>query len=356
MKFYIHRCLIPNYFYSIRSYHLKTKLYNHKINKNDVPQKDVNKLPRIYINQLLNQKSQIFLNDENTHYISNVMRLKNGYYLRIFNENNGEYLAKVHIEQKNKVHSIYLDVHENLRLVDNDYIQQSILPCILLFAPIKKNRMKILLEKATELGIHYLVPINTQNTQYFIESIEDKESSIESYHKILIQSTEQSERLIPPILCNPITFDDLVNDHINNKNDDNTNNGNNIRDHNNVLNEMNSLLVCYERIGLEGIPLLQSLSKLTLHNSFDINKLSRQLALLIGPEGGFSMNELKVLKEISNINSNENKRNISDLNNVNIELITLGNNVLRAETAVISALSSISAWKESLLYQNYLEK
>jgi hypothetical protein len=57
--------------------------------------KDLHKYPRIHINQNnITVNSLLTLDDNNSHYILNVIRLKNNFFLRVFNDNCGEYLGK----------------------------------------------------------------------------------------------------------------------------------------------------------------------------------------------------------------------------------------------------------------------
>jgi 16S rRNA U1498 N3-methylase RsmE len=76
---------------------------------------------------------------------------------------NGEYLAEVSTVGKKKSISVGVEILSHLRAVP----QQSganLSSISLVFAPIKKQRLKILIEKATEIGVDRLVPVITQRT------------------------------------------------------------------------------------------------------------------------------------------------------------------------------------------------
>jgi len=64
-------------------------------------------------------------------------------------------------------------------------------------------------------------------------------------------------------------------------------------------------------------------------------------SFLVGPEGGFSPKELSLMDEVS---SNNNGSNSSSSG---IQLVSLGPNILRAETAAVAALSCFMCWKET---------
>jgi hypothetical protein len=69
-----------------------SKKYDKATNNN---RKDLHKYPRIHINQNnITVNSLLTLDDDNSHYILNVIRLKNDFFIRVFNDNCGEYLGK----------------------------------------------------------------------------------------------------------------------------------------------------------------------------------------------------------------------------------------------------------------------
>ena len=147
---------------------------------------------------------------------------------------------------------------------------------------IKKNPMEIILQKATELGVSKIIPIISERTEV-------KELNYERANKIVIEATEQSNQLVPPEISNTVTLKDFI------KN----------------LNGSSKLFFadinCKERLKKKDI---------------EDNKLK---SVLIGPEGDFSPNERKMILENNNIIS-----------------FSISKNILRTETAAISALSLIS--------------
>ena len=147
---------------------------------------------------------------------------------------------------------------------------------------VKKNPMEIILQKATELGVVKITPIISERTEV-------KELNLERAKKIVIEATEQSNQLSPPEISKITKLKDFVNN----------------------LNETSKLFFAD----------INSKDKLKKE---DI-KGDNLKTILIGPEGDFTPNERKMILE--------NKNTIS---------FSLSKNILRTETATISALSLIN--------------
>ena len=147
---------------------------------------------------------------------------------------------------------------------------------------VKKTPMELILQKATELGVAKIIPILSERTEV-------KELNLERANKIVIEATEQSNQLIPPEISRMIKLKDFVDS----------------------LNGSDKLLFadinCKERLKKEDI------------------KEDNLKTILIGPEGDFSPAERKIILEKNNTIS-----------------FSLSKNILRTETATISALSLIN--------------
>ena len=147
---------------------------------------------------------------------------------------------------------------------------------------VKKTPMEIILQKATELGVSKITPIISERTEV-------KELNLERANKITIEATEQSNQLNPPII-NKVT---KLKDFINNANKDTK--------------------LFFANVN----------SKYKLKLS-DIEK-GQSISILVGPEGNFSPQELELILATSNLIS-----------------FTLSRNILRSDTAVISAISLVN--------------
>ena len=147
---------------------------------------------------------------------------------------------------------------------------------------VKKNPMEIILQKATELGVVKITPIISERTEV-------KELNLERAKKIVIEATEQSNQLSPPEISKITKLKDFVNN----------------------LNETSKLFFAD----------INSKDKLKKE---DI-KGDNLKTILIGPEGDFTPNERKMILENNNTIS-----------------FSLSKNILKTETATISALSLVS--------------
>lgn len=152
----------------------------------------------------------------------------------------------------------------------------------LFFAPITKSRMDWMVEKAVELGVTDLHPVLTQNTE--VRKI--KEDRLKSQ---LVEASEQCERLTLPVLHDLVLLDDAISGWDTGK----------------------PFLACLERYDAKPIA-----GEVTGDDT----------AILIGPVGGFTEDEKNRLAELAFIKP-----------------VSLGENVLRCETATLYALSVIQA-------------
>lgn len=271
---------------------------------------EITKYPRIFFNNKLSLNNVYVLGEEQSHYISNVMRLRVGAKMRIFDTLSCEYIASIgEINKKRSSLQVAVDIIEQIKDNTDKYARP--LPITLYCAPIKKQRMKLLLEKVTELGINLIVPIITQNTND-LSGINNAEAN----EKVLIESAEQSERLHIPSISAPFKFADFLQNICNGKS---------------PCDNISILLVCRERADHSVLTIYNTLQK---HYNGKSN-----IGILIGPEGGFTQEEFVIMEKFSAMESNK----------VKILFTTLGDNMLlRSETAAIVAISHIQQYLHSL--------
>ena len=110
---------------------------------------------RLYFNASIAKDDDIVFNKDQTHYLSNVMRLRTGDTLEIFNGINGAWKAKITDISKKSA---------NAKIMCQTQIQRNPPDLWVLFAPIKKNRTQFIIEKATELGAARIIPVKTEFT------------------------------------------------------------------------------------------------------------------------------------------------------------------------------------------------
>ena len=153
---------------------------------------------------------------------------------------------------------------------------------VLAICLVKKNAMDTILQKATELGVSKIIPIVSERTEV-------KELNHDRAKKIVIEATEQSNQLMPPEITDVIKLKDFL-----------------------KIFEENSKLLFAD---------VNSKDQLKIEDL----KNSKSFCILIGPEGDFSPAERE-----------------SILQNSAAKPFTISKNILRSDTAVISAISLVN--------------
>ena len=213
------------------------------------------------------------LSKTQSHYIKNVMRLKPGDKISLFNSSDGEWDASILVHDKDlsefKVEKLSRPQEEENNLW-------------LAFSPIKKIPQDMMIQKTTELGIQKFIPLLCERSVV-------REINIERAKKIVTEASEQSNRISVPEILKIQNLENFI------KN----------------FPENGNLIFC--DINCESSNLKNILSK------------KDPACILIGPEGDFSENERQLIVN--------NKKTVS---------ISLAKNILRAETAAISATTILS--------------
>jgi 16S rRNA (uracil1498-N3)-methyltransferase len=152
-------------------------------------------LPRLYVPEMLAAGTQLTLRDAAANYLGNVLRLRAGDQVKLFDDRTGEWLATLTDVAKK---SVSLDVREQLG-------ERERVPDLwLLFAPIKRGRIDWLVEKATELGVDRLIPVITART------VVDR-LNLDRLRAHAIEAAEQCERTALPSLDEPIKLKAALN-------------------------------------------------------------------------------------------------------------------------------------------------
>ena len=112
-------------------------------------------LPRLHVEVELGTGARVDLDAGQANYLGNVMRLKTGDRLLLFNGRSGEWLAEVAEAGKKRM---------TLSIIEPTRPQENVPDLWLAFAPVKKGRVDWLVEKAVELGVARLVPVITRRT------------------------------------------------------------------------------------------------------------------------------------------------------------------------------------------------
>ncbi|CAN0556981.1 unnamed protein product, partial [Laminaria digitata] len=144
--------------------------------------------PRLFVDTELGEGAEIRLDGSHAHYLLKVMRIKQGDPVKLFDDRTGEYLARVSALGKR---DLMLSIDGRTRDREN-------VPDLwLCTAPIKKDRFNWIVEKATELGVAKIMPVQTERTQ-------GQGLKPEKLRAHMIEAAEQCERTALPSL-DPLT-------------------------------------------------------------------------------------------------------------------------------------------------------
>lgn len=265
------------------------------------------KLPRVHIPQTLSIGSYLDLDIKTSHYLCTVLRAKPNSLIRLFNSADGEFVCSITSVSTGK-NAAKVEVVEQLRSIASE-VSRPRVP--LYFAPIKSARLKDMLESCTELGVLSFVPVITQNTDC-------KYSDFDTFERRLVEATEQSEQLFIPKISKELKLKSLLAEW--------QKIWTNMDKESSKEDQRPVLYICRER--LEGS---LSAHKVVKKNTQSINQhllpggLVGSCGVLIGPEGGFTAEELLSFEQCAFV-----------------RFLSLGSSVLRAETAAIAAVSIIS--------------
>lgn len=235
--------------------------------------------PRLFVDDPLGPEARIALDAARTNYVKNVMRLAEGATVLVFNGRDGEWRASVaSIARK----ATTLTCEEQMRA------QEPLPDLAYLFAPLKHARLDYMVQKAVEMGAGRLMPVFTRHTQASRVNLERMRANV-------IEAAEQCGVIAVPKVAEPERLDRLLSAW--------------------ETDEPGRRLVVCDEAADVASP-IEALSGLT----------PGPLALLIGPEGGFSEDERTAL-----------------LAHPSVTAISLGPRILRADTAAVAALATLQA-------------
>jgi len=222
------------------------------------------------------------------HHIATVMRMKKGDKIRVIFQNT-PFLCELSIVEKTKIEAtIITEISEIRELSCNVTIALGLL---------KQDKFDYTLQKLTELGMKKFIP---WNAQYSIVKIAEKKADKRKirWQTIVKEAAEQAKRhMIPEIMdvCDTKNFEQY-------------------------LKQYDKVFIAYEVFAGD------------LTQKMLLSKQDKKILIIIGPEGGISENEVAFFQKFANV-----------------QFITLGSRILRAETAAIFAMGIVAATCENIL-------
>ena len=209
------------------------------------------------------------LDKSQSHYLTKVMRVNENEVFSLFN-NNGEWIAKILRISKSIV---------EFKVIKKIRQKEKIRELWLAFSPIKSNYQNFMIQKATELGITKFIPIIFERT--IVRKINK-----ERFEKIVIEASEQSNRINVPLIEPTQNLDNLLKNSMDL-----------------IFTDLNSTNTKLDK------------SKFT----------NKPVCIIIGPEGDFSEAEREKILSFRGV-----------------QPFKINENILRSETAVISAISIVN--------------
>jgi 16S rRNA (uracil1498-N3)-methyltransferase len=230
---------------------------------------------RIYLDKKLNLDLDLILEKEDAHYLKNVMRLREGDNVFLFNSKDGEFKGEMISSDKKNIKVKLISKIENIIKPGN---------ISLIFSLIKSSKLDYLIQKCTEVGVKSFSPV-------IAEKSVAKNLNIQRIERIIKESCEQSNQLYLPAI--------------------------------HAVEKLEKKLKSLDKNSIVFFADINSSNK-KIEEVLKNNK-NREFYLLIGPEGDFSLKERDLLNSMSNCIS-----------------ISLGQNILRSETAAVVGLTILN--------------
>ena len=231
---------------------------------------------RLFVDDELEHGARITAERGQANYLLNVLRMKNGDQVLVFNGRHGEWLGEILISRRKAC---------DINLLSQTRTQPEPSDLVYLFAPLKKGRLDYMVQKAVEMGAGALQPVITAHTQVTSINLDRARANV-------IEAAEQCGILSLAQVMEPIGFSELLE----------------------KWDDERAIIFCDEMAGKD-----DTVVKL-------LRFKGKKLALLIGPEGGFSVEERAAL-------------HATDF----VQPISLGPRILRADTAAVAALALLQA-------------
>jgi len=229
---------------------------------------------RLYFSDKIQSEIISYLTREQSHYVKDVMRLKTGDSFSVFNDQ-GEWNAIIENYEKDGARIKILKKVRNKKSEKNVWLA---------FSPIKQNPLNFMIQKTTELGIQKFIPVICERSVV-------NDINIERIKKIIIESSEQSNRLSVPEITKKESLKNFLK----------------------LFPKDGCIIFC--DINCNKSNFKNILSK----------KIKGPICILVGPEGDFSENERQLIIELNQTCP-----------------LSLASNILRAETAAIAATTIIN--------------
>ena len=237
-------------------------------------------MQQIFINQSVKEQETFTVAGDDARHLSQVLRMRAGETLRVSTQAGDNYLCEIVALNKTEVTLRVLEKMASTELEKRIYLFQAI--------P-KGDRMETVIEKAVELGVYEIIPVEMK---YCVVKLDDKKkaSRLKRYQSIAEAAAKQSKRSSIPQIHDFMSYAEAVA----------------------YARQCDVCIVPYECAeGMEA-------TKRVLTKMADASSIS----IMIGPEGGFADEEIEAVRE-------------------DMDVISLGSRILRTDTAAITTMSMV---------------
>lgn len=233
------------------------------------------RISRIHTTESLQLSQTVTLENDRRHYLVQVLRLKEGDTVHVFNAQDGEFVGEIESVSKQAVAIKLTQPVENKT--------ESPIVIHLGQALVSRDKMDLIIQKAVELGVHSVTPILTEHANVKLKS-ERLDKRLAHWQAVAVSACEQSGRLQVPTIHAPVSLNEWVN------------------------NNQSELKLILEPVA---------------EKKWAVQQAVQSVSILVGPEGGFSQQEIEVAMQRQ------------------FEAVRLGPRILRTETAAMSSIALI---------------
>lgn len=247
-------------------------------------------MPRIYLPTIHIERNRISIIEEKARYLISVLRCRKGDDLVIF-DGEGSCIRTTILKADRR--EVITEVIEKFPCNTESRLNITLVQGLL-----KGEKMDMVIQKTTELGVKKIIPVITERSQ-----VRDTRK-VTRWRKIAEEASRQSGRSVIPIIREPVEFNNIFATH--------------------ASREKLHGFIFYEE---DGVKISQAVEILKQSKNPPRPPLSKGgeegLFVVIGPEGGFTKEEITIAKERG------------------LLVTSLGKRILRAETAAISAITLV---------------
>ncbi|MFM7395986.1 MAG: 16S rRNA (uracil(1498)-N(3))-methyltransferase [Gammaproteobacteria bacterium] len=234
---------------------------------------------RVHVEATLSSGRRVTLSRQAAQHVTKVLRLRDGASLIVFDGRGGEYPATLHLAGR----EVHVEVGNHRALERESPVRLTLLQALA-----RGERMDFVVQKATELGVHRIIPVAAARSVVQLDADRGDKRTLH-WQAVAAAACEQSGRNTLPLIDPPVSFESALN----------------------AVSSIDHRLVLLPE------------SSASLPEVLTGPARPLEVALLVGPEGGFEETEVERALELG------------------FRAVRLGPRVLRTETAGLAALAAL---------------